>query len=423
MRRPSLSTRVRPKDCAISIRKVQAPTDNPQEDACVEQKPRVKRARRYTGIPFLGAFRERLPCLTRVVLSRVAPILLLSLAVPALANMASPAITGDTMRELGGGVRDLFIEKERLTFDLRPLGARDGRRDIQVEAVYRVRNDKEARKVELFFVAGSAPGAASVTLDGDSVPFERVSIPDSDLPVAWRPPTATPPLLMSMPIPYRTRSLGDHLRFSVDLSTGTHELRVAYAAEPGRYATNSPTVMWQFGYVLSPAKEWAGFGNIDIRVLLPPGWKAVAEPELKKKGDVLSDTWKYLPADVIALTAQAPPPDLLESQWLALLLGPVILILVSSRLGMRHRKTGTRLVRFVPWALLAGFLLALLVIGSIQFDHSRLERAAPGQISWAYTYSNTLLSIFFGVFVFVFGAALAQTSAWFSSRRAERAPG
>jgi hypothetical protein len=330
--------------------------------------------------------------------------------------MANPAVSGDVLRETGGGVRALFIDQEKLEIDLRPLATPGDRPAALVEAVYRVRNDGEMRRVELFFVAGSAPGEASVTLDGAGIPIERVTIPDSELPVTWRSPSATPPLLMSMPIPYRTRDIGEHFRFAVDLAPGGHDLRVTYPFEPSRYATNSPTVMWQLGYVLSPAKEWAGFGNLQLEVLLPPGWRAAAEPELKRKGDILYDSWKYLPGDFIGLTVQAPPPKLLESQWLVLIGGPLVLIFFSLKAGRRFRTQGKALVRFVPWALISGLVLALLLAAAIQFDHARLARAVPGQVSWSYLYANTLLSIFLGLFVFAAGAAGAQLTAWFGSR-------
>jgi len=52
--------------------------------------------------------------------------------------------------------------------------------------------------------------------------------------------------------------------------------RGSYPAEAAVYRTSQLMPVWQLGYVLAPAREWGGFGRLDVRVELPRGWEAAA---------------------------------------------------------------------------------------------------------------------------------------------------
>ncbi|HEX2092650.1 MAG TPA: hypothetical protein VHG28_09625 [Longimicrobiaceae bacterium] len=241
------------------------------------------------------------------------------LLVPASArgNMGEPLETGPAHAgraagEPSGGLRSVFIEHERLRIDLRPLA---GGGPAEVEAVYRVRNDGAQRTLDLLFVAdGLTAGEHGVWVDGRPVP----SAPGQAgaLPASWRTPTATPALEGGEAVPYATAGEGT-LSFRVTLPPGRHEIRVRYPADASAYYKEGRlTAVRQLAYVLAPARDWAGFGGIDVRVELPRGWRAATEPALRREGSALVGRWDRVPADALAITARQPePPGRSRSPW------------------------------------------------------------------------------------------------------------
>jgi hypothetical protein len=212
---------------------------------------------------------------------------------------------GTIAGEPGGGLRDVFIEHETLRLDLRPL---EEGKPVPVEAAYRVRNDGPARALDLLFVAdGLARGATSVTVDGRPVASRPGAA--GALPPSWRPPATTPGFdSAGATLPYESRRQGT-LSFRVQLPAGRHEIRVRYLAEATAYSVNELTPVWQLGYVLGPARDWGGFGGIEVRVEAPRGWRVETQPALKREGDALAGTWHRLPADALSIAAQKPPPQ------------------------------------------------------------------------------------------------------------------
>ncbi|HSU13113.1 hypothetical protein [Longimicrobium sp.] len=227
-------------------------------------------------------------------------------------NMAAPpepqtVHRGSPLGEPAGGLRDVFIEHETLRMDLRPLAKA---RPAIVEAVYRVRNDGAARTLDLVFVAnGLAKGATTVSVDGRAVAATPGAA--ASLPASWRAPATTPSLAevdtANAQLPYEPRNEGT-LAFRVSLPAGRHEIRVRYPAEASAFQDNDLTPVWQLGYVLAPARDWAGFGALDVRVELPRGWKAESNLTLRSEGSALAGTFRGVPADAIALSVQKPEP-------------------------------------------------------------------------------------------------------------------
>jgi hypothetical protein len=302
----------------------------------------------------------------------------LLLALPALvrANMAeppepAPIRPGDQMGEPAGGLRSVFVEHERLRIDLRPLAKG---KPAMVEATYRTRNDGPARSLRLLFVADGLGGAGEVWLDGRPVANRRGE--PGPLPASWRAP-ATTPGLDGEDLGYEAKHAGA-LAFQLDLPPGRHEIRVRYPAEAAAYQTPELMPVWQLGYVLAPAREWGGFGRLDVRVEVPRGWEAAASPALRREGGALVGSWTGVPADALALSARAPAPSVGWRYWLWLALCAAALWLCV-RAG---RAMGHSLGQRGRGALMALPLSFFLAIGWTVFAMMTVL-LIPSWIEWA----------------------------------------
>lgn len=353
------------------------------------------------------------------------PVALL-LALPALlwANMAeppepAPLRPGGPAGEPAGGLRDVVVEHELLQIDLRPLAKA---KPAMVDATYRIRNDGAARTVRLLFVADGLGGAGEVWLDGRRVPSRRMQ--PGPLPASWRAPGATPDPGGGQPLAYGSRKAGA-LAFELPVPPGRHEIRVRYPAQAAIYQTEGLMPVWQLGYVLAPAREWGGFGRLDVRVELPRGWEAATTPALVRDGDALVGSWQGIPADALALSARAPAPSSgwRYGLWLALCAAGLWLCILGGRaagrwLGERGRGAG--------WALPVSFALAMVwtiaAIVTLLLIPGWIERAAGPFINeyvtngMSYT-SGMMLILIAPVFPLV-GTLAAQTAAVRARRRA-----
>ena len=380
----------------------------------------------------------------------VACLLLLSAAASARANMAvrQPASRpGDAPREPAGGLKSVRILSETLLIDMRPLKEL---RPAVVEANYRVRNDGETSRLLLVFVAtarvpgeGHGPWVWSGTrwlqvdkssgddrgvdrgvwLDGQ--PVDVIITGETErgrLPEEWAPPGSTPSLKPGgKPLPYEARG-DDTIDYDVTLSPGEHTLRVRYVALPGAHAdASSDAVYWQLGYVLAPAREWAGFGGLDVKILLPGGWRAASLPEMRREGDALVAHWDALPADTLAVTAQTAERTVHDSAvfWKALLLVGALLTAgaafagwkVGRWLGGRGRTSAWALLATPPVAVLL-FALAYVVASALGAPRAP-EQAAFNQIG---NYDAIVTFLLFVVLTFSH-FLVAQVAAYVARRR------
>src|SRR5205823_5349730 len=96
------------------------------------------------------------------------------------------------------------------------------------------------------------------------------------------------------------------LAFAVELPPGRSTLTARYQARACGTDEGYPTATWQFPYVLAPAKEWGGFGGLDVVVHVPEGWQASATPPLGRVGDALRGHFEGVPADCLAVAARRP---------------------------------------------------------------------------------------------------------------------
>jgi hypothetical protein len=360
----------------------------------------------------------------------------LALAAPASlawANMAAPppertVHAGSPLGEPAGGLQDVFIEHETLRIDLRPLA---DAKPVWIEAAYRVRNDGPARSIDLLFVAnGLARGRSTVTVDGKPVPATPGAA--GPLPPRWRPPATTPGLAPADaprrdPLPYRPTSEGT-LSFRAPLPSGSHEIRVRYPAEATAYSVNELTPVWQLGYVLAPAREWAGFGGADVRVDLPHGWAARAnDPSLRRAGDVLSATWRQVPVDALAISVQKPEPG--SGKWYLLVF--VLSLGVLAGLAWLARGLGRRLGargRTSAWALPVTALLAIgwtvasaFAYGAVPDVVRREAGAYVGDYAIrAMSYGTNVLLVVVCLVMLPAGWAVLQVAAWLGRRSLPR---
>jgi len=358
----------------------------------------------------------------------------LLLAVPrqaAWANMAAPpdphtVQAGSRVGEPAGGLRDVFIEHEALGFDLRPL--QDGK-PAWVEATYRVRNDGQPRVIDLLFVAnGLARGTHTVTVDGRAV----ASTPGvaGALPASWRAPAATPALdSAGGTLPYEPAGEGT-LAFRVQLPAGRHEIRVRYPAAASAFSVNDLTPVWQLGYVLAPAREWGGFGGLDVRVEAPRGWRVATQPSLRREGNAWVGRWTAIPADAFAISAQKPEPS--SGPWYLLWLALTGLVLaglcwVGWRMGAALGRRGRTSVWALPVAALLAILWTILsVIGYTQVPSLLRWQIGPYPGDYplrAMGYGGVFILALLVPLMLLVGTVAIQLCARAARRRAETAEG
>jgi hypothetical protein len=250
-------------------------------------------------------------------------VVLAGLCLPASARAdIGPRWWGDRAAE-PQGLKGVDITHQDLTIDLRPLAAVQ---PVHVEAVYRLHNPGEARKLDLVFVSG-VDGVTDFEvrlgdrlLESRPVPRKQSHWERDELPKSWQPPP--PKLGIEHPAFYMGAIIATEvelLEFSVELPSGLSTLRARYrarawgAAEPDPVTAKVyPTVTWQFPYVLAPAREWKSFGGLDVTVYLPEGWQAASDPKLEREGAVLRGKFGDVPADTLMLATRAPVGPELE---------------------------------------------------------------------------------------------------------------
>ena len=298
-----------------------------------------------------------------------------------LADAAPPWQPGDTAGTPSGAVKDVFIEHEDLSMDLSHV-AGSNPQGADVVASYALRNDGPARGIDLVFVTASY-GVTSyeVTLDG-----RRVSAspgPLGSVPRSWQPPAGTPSLGPGGPDLRYDVGPPAAILFHIALAQGSHDLLTRYRASPAKYsgdATVGEPVYWQLAFVLSPARQWEGFGDLDVKVTVPSGWPAATRPDLTRQGNTLTGHFVGIPSDAIAITTQMPlPAEWTRTGWIAgfSLLVPLSLLagfLLVRTIGWRGAVVG--LLAFVP------ALAALFAIGVVIATNSRSFAVPSAQASW-----------------------------------------
>jgi hypothetical protein len=209
------------------------------------------------------------------------------------------------------GVKEVAITDEKLTIDLRPVASR---RPVEVEAVYLLSNAGAEKTLDLVFISG-VPEVTDfeVCLDGRPTMSRLLPIPDDRAalmkpPMNWRFPDRLPGI--GRDIAHATFRTGlfptDSLAFTVELPRGSSTLRARYRAPAAGADEGYPTATWEFPYVLAPARDWDGFGRLDVTVLIPEGWQWTSQPALASDGAVLRGSFDGLPADYLVVAIRKP---------------------------------------------------------------------------------------------------------------------
>ncbi|HEY0077991.1 MAG TPA: hypothetical protein VGB73_05045 [Pyrinomonadaceae bacterium] len=366
------------------------------------------------------------------------------------ANMAAPqpeSRAGDRVVEPAGDLKSVHIERETLTVDLRPLA--EGRPAV-VEAIYRVRSDgAETQTLNLLFLAdalapqspggwrwedsrwvarktgGQARPETGVWLDNQPVQTETSERPKTHLPPSWRSPETTPTLRSGEEeLPYDVTS-GGAIAFRVVLTPGTHVFRVRYEARPAAYSgVSSSAIYWQLGYILAPAREWASFGGLDAKVLLPRGWKAATAPAMRREGDTLTASWNEVPADALAITVQTSEETVsnVAHYWMWLIVFSLLLAPLAGFVGWKLGRKLSERRRTSAWALLVSPLVAALSVflsslfAELFSRPSAADQAAFNRVGdYSFIITAPLLLLAFLLTLFV-----TQLCAFLARRRAAR---
>jgi hypothetical protein len=328
---------------------------------------------------------------------------------PAHANVGQRVFEGTRTAE-PAGLREIAIEREELTFDLRPLADRGL---PQVAATYHLDNRSGTTvKAPLVFVTGvRSVDGFRVIFDGaqlgtDGLPMPLTSEQNAALPAAWRPPETTPGLDGDGPVDYAVED-STSLAFSLEIPPGRHRLAVSYLADPQMSRSeNGGTLLWQLGYVLAPARDWGGFGGLELSIQVPEGWRAAVSPDVPRTGDVFRARFATLPGETIGITLQAPT-GLLHDVLQVVLPLLVVVVFVGGMIVLYKvgRSRGRRVDKLSPiWpTALAGTLvwaLAIAFVGGLAV--TRAEVALPEGQSAMYGYGGM-----FGGLLTVLGTLIA----------------
>ena len=342
-------------------------------------------------------------------------LLVLVSAAPAWANMASPTEPGTPAGEPAADLAGLRVARETLALDLRPLA---GDRLAVVEAEYRIVNAGGVRVVPLQFLAlGERVEQAQVWLDGRPVTALRVD--SLRVPPSWTVVTETPGL-GAEPVPYTPDAglaAARGLTFVLPIPTGQHTVRVRYGVRPGSYDDGRhPNRVWQLAYSLAPARRWAGFGQLDVTVLVPPGWEAAASLPMRTEAadgsSRLVGRFAGVPGDVLSVSARAPAPALRVPFWVAGALAALAVVgFVGFVAGRLVAQSGRRLRSALLGAVLGGVIAAvvLVVLVSIGADLGDSSAYGYGLVVWMMTVAGPL--------AIVVGTALTMVVAAVTARR------
>ncbi len=322
------------------------------------------------------------------MLRRLALLVLTLAPTAGHANIGAPSRPGEPAGEARGDFARLAILDEVIRFDLRPLAK--GERAL-VEVHYRIRNLEAAART--FTMAFRTPGVeeGTVSLDGRRLAYHaQLAGASTSQPAGGAGASST-----SQPAGGGAER---ELVFSASLAArGEHRIDVSYQMRPAMDTGGS--LYWKHGilYDLSPARQWASFGTLDVEVLAPPGWQVESDPELARQGDRLQRRFQGLPAANLVLSARRRA----EYTWgwalyvVGGLGGALAILVLAWRRGRRSASSRVpALLAGLGYGLLAAALAFLLAAGGLALWGALLD---PVQSSGRELYSHSLSLIFLGV--------------------------
>ena len=346
-----------------------------------------------------------------------------------LAN-AGPPSSGGSTAGVPSGLEKIYILRERLTIDMRPLGALKSNQDekiVWVEAVYEIENRGEEIVQDLIFAVGSENvedfqfwiddqeiGGSDKQIAEHELYYLN-AIEQWNLPEDWQPPRRTPWKngASTEGLEYYPRMVNS-VAFKLTIPAGRHTLKAKYKSQPGEYLLLEPMKAWQFAYILAPVREWAGFGGLDITLLVPDDWETVTSPELKPEDKVLKGSFDNIPGDFFTVTTRAPEPlayKLFQILFMAIfclaLLGyPAFLIIYSRRKYYKYPKAWLIGIGLsVLWCVIL-FAAGVLVTMPLDLPLNSLFKIPEAQMASYPTPLLVLIMIILSPFIFIIGIFL-----------------
>jgi hypothetical protein len=301
---------------------------------------------------------------------------------PALADAAPPYTPGDPVGVPSGAVQDVFIEHEDLSMDLSGLNPSNphDRPIATILATYTLRNDGASKGIDLVFVTATREvRGVEVVLDGTAIAAQVG--PLGPVPASWKGPRGTPDPEGGPDLYYPLNGAAG-LAFHVELGAGRHTMGARYQARPtvnSGEALHAEPVRWQLAFVLSPARQWKGFGDLDVSVRVPSGWLAAVRPSLSRRGDVLTGHFDGIPADSVDLTAHMPqPPDYRGIAWDRGQLGVIVLSVIIGLVGAMLVRWPFQFAVFGATPIFPLFLAIVVNYG----EYLRNTSIPYAQLSW-----------------------------------------
>jgi hypothetical protein len=349
------------------------------------------------------------------------------------ANFA-PRFLGDVASE-AWGIKEVAIVHEQLAIDLRPVVRADLAR---VDVTYELINSGASKHLDLLFVSGEV-GLSEFEARLDGKPMQIRVLPSDEAaqlwkraPASWRPPDKSPGLERDEAY-YAFRNYGrekDLVEISLELPSGASTLTVHYLAHACGTAERA-TVTWQFPYVLAPAREWGGFGRLDVVVYLPSGWEARSTPALTREADTLRGNFEGVPADALLIATGAPVPTeygwavrFSVALWIVLLVGgPLMcwwagrrqgLARIRSNLAGTQRLFATRLRRALVH-ILPAILWAFLIYSSVPLSIGIIRASLHSQENPSFGdpwFAGPCMNWFIVPAVILLGVAITRTASW-----------
>jgi hypothetical protein len=334
-------------------------------------------------------------------------LVLVALTATASANVARAVFPGTPAGE-PNGLRDIAIAREELVIDLHALA--DGPFG-HVHATYHLVNRGAEQREPLVFVSGTHDERAAgitVQLDGHAVE----TMPQADqrsLSVAWHPPDTTPDFDGG------TRWYGVDkptlLGFVATIPAGEHTLEVDADVSPALDRRSGDVLVWQLAYVLAPARDWGGFGTLDLTVRIPDDWELAITPSI----DAGHATFDKLPADAIALTTRARVGTLHRALAIGLPIGVIVAIVagIAALIALGRRRRGSiassGLIAFIGGLVWGG---VLAVTGALAALAPTFAVPAGQEASHGYAIGfGVLLAIVAGVVAVPIGFVIVTVAA------------
>ena len=205
------------------------------------------------------------------------------------------------------GLTSVAIVREDLEIDFRPLA--DYER-VGVKAVYQLENPEDVERLSIAFAFGSDSNANHrVRFNGVEIVGVK-KLEDREITKQWWPPEYTPGLRPE-DAPIRFRFGGwrptEPLAFELEIPEGRSTLEVSYEEE-AKVVFGRPSMYRQFAYILSPAKSWASFQDLNLIVHPPADWELVSSFDLEVDGATLVGRFNSIPADNLAFTLRPSVP-------------------------------------------------------------------------------------------------------------------